>query len=281
MFSCVEYSPVLIVTFFMDKVLLKDLRKQNKYTQFFHEWKEQEFRESPDEQRKMEELELLSQNIGMQEGLTIACFDYRNLGLAFFTGNVEELTGYPASMFRDKGMETTFNMTHPEDRAEIVRFQKIVFDRFHQLTLEEKHTFEFSYTTRWVHRKTKKMSWVLGKVKPYLIDSAGNFAMDLHIIMQLHTPPQTTGYDWNYSYQKEGGGRIFVSKNSPDSRVVSLTKKEKEIVKLILEGKESKEIAENLSISVNTVSTHRKNILKKLNARNVGEMVKIVSIYPF
>lgn len=265
----------------MDKVLLKDLRKQNTFTQFFQEWKEQEFQEFPNEQKKMDELEQLSQNIGMREGITIGCFDYRNLSLAFFTGNIEELTGYPEAMFRAKGMETSFTMIHPEDRPELFRFQKIVFDSFHQLTLEEKHTFEFSYTTRWVHRKTNAISWMLGKVRPYLIDAAGNFAMDLHIIVQLHTPPKSSGYDWNYSYLKEDDTRIFVSKNSPNSRVVALTKKEKDIVKLILVGKESKEIAEELNISVNTVATHRKNILKKLNARNVGEMVKILSMYHF
>jgi DNA-binding CsgD family transcriptional regulator len=265
----------------MDKVLLKDLLKQNKYTQFFQDWKEQEFQDHPEEEKKMEQLEQLSQNIGMQEGLTIACFDYRNLSLAFFAGNVEELTGYPASMFRDKGMETSFAMLHPEDRPELFRFQKVVFDNFHQLTLAEKHTFEFSYTTRWVHRKTNAITWMLGKVRPYLIDAAGNFAMDLHIIIKLHTSPKISGYDWNYSYQKEEGTRIFVSKDSPNSRVISLTKKEKEIVKLILDGKESKDIAEYLNISVNTVGTHRKNILKKLKARNVGEMVKILSAYPF
>ncbi|SFU07742.1 regulatory protein, luxR family [Algoriphagus locisalis] len=261
----------------MDKILLKELRKQNKYTQFFQEWKEQEFQDHPDEKRKMDELERMSESIGMQEGLTIACFDYRNLSLAFFTGKVEELTGYPASMFHDKGMETSFAMIHPEDRKELFRFQKIVFEKFHQLTLKEKHTFEFSYTTRWVHRTTNKVSWMLGKVRPYLIDSAGNFAMDLHIILQLHIQPKTSGYDWNYSYQKDDGTRVFVSKNSPNSRIVSLTKKEKQIVSLILEGKESKDIAMHLNISVNTVGTHRKNILKKLNARNLGEMVKILS----
>lgn len=265
----------------MDKVLLKDLRKQNKYAQFFQEWKEQEFQKHPEEDVKLEELKKLSQNIGMSEGLTIACFDYRNLNLAFFEGNVGELTGYPASMFREKGMETTFAMTHPEDRPEFVRFQKIVFDSFHQLTLEEKNTFEFSYTTRWVHRKSNKITWVLGKVRPYLIDSSGSFAMDLHIIMQLHASPKNAAYDWNYSFKNENGTRIFVSKNSPNSRVISLTRKEKEIVELILEGKMSREIAKDLNISVNTVTTHRKNILKKLNARNVGEMVKILSTYSF
>ncbi|MBN3581534.1 LuxR family transcriptional regulator [Algoriphagus aestuarii] len=265
----------------MDKVLLKDLKKQDKYSKFFQEWKKQEFKDSPDEEKMLSELEILSQNIGMREGLVIACFDYRKLNLAFYTGNVEELTGYPSSMFKSKGMETSFTMIYPEDREELFRFQKIIFDAFHQLTLAEKHRFEFSYTTRWVHRVTQEVFWVMGRVKPYLIDSAGNFAMDLHIILKLEFPPKSKSYDWNYSYLKDDGTRIFVNKNSPVTREISLTKKEKEIVKMILDGMESKEISEKLNISFNTVSTHRKNILRKLGARNVGEMVKILASYDF
>jgi DNA-binding CsgD family transcriptional regulator len=119
------------------------------------------------------------------------------------------------------------------------------------------------------------------KVRPYVIDEAGNFIMDLHIIVQLFTPPKTKNYDWNYSYTKDDGSKIFVSKNSPTDKAVKLTSKEREIVNLILEGKESKEISDMLNISVNTVATHRKNILRKLGARNVGEMVKILASYDF
>lgn len=265
----------------MDKVLLKDLKKQDKYSKFFHSWKEQEFKDSPNEEKMLADLEVLSQNIGMREGLVIACFDYRNLSLGFFTGNIEELTGYPASMFKSKGMETSFTMIHPDDREELFRFQKIVLDAFHQLSITERHRFEFSYTTRWVHRTTQEVFWMMGRVKPYLIDSAGNFAMDLHIIVKLHTTPKTKNYDWNYSYVKDDGTRIFVSKNSPSNREISLTKKEKEIVSLILDGLGSKEISEKLNISFNTVSTHRKNILRKLGAKNLGEMIKIIASYDF
>lgn len=265
----------------MDKVLLKDLKKQDKFTKLFQKWKKQGFKNQPDDKKLLEDLEILSRNIGMSEGLVIACFDYRNLNLAFFTGNVEKLTGYPESIFRKKGMEASFTMIHPEDRPELFRFQKIVFENFHQLSLSERHTFEFSYSTRWVHRLTGEVIWMMGRVRPYLIDEAGNFAMDLHIIVQLFTPPKTNGYDWNYSYTKDDGTRIFVSKNTPVSREVSLTKKEKEIVKLILEGNGSKEISSGLNISVNTVGTHRKNILKKLGAKNVGEMIKILASYDF
>jgi DNA-binding CsgD family transcriptional regulator len=105
--------------------------------------------------------------------------------------------------------------------------------------------------------------------------------MDLHIIVQLFTPPKSDGYDWNYSFTKDDKTRIFVSKYTPVNREISLTKKEKEIVKLILDGKESKEVSSSLNISVNTVGTHRKNILRKLGAKNVGEMVKILASYDF
>ncbi len=265
----------------MDKVLLKDLKKQDKYTKFFKEWKEQEFKGAVDEQKLKDELASLSKTIGIQEGLVIACFDYRNLNLAFFTGNVEKLTGYPESMFRNKGMETSFSMIHPDDRPELFRFQKIVFDVFHTLSIPERHTFEFSYTTRWVHRTTQEVIWMTSKVRPYVIDEAGNFIMDLHIIIQLFNPPKTKNYDWNYSYIKDDGSKIVVTKNSPTDKAVKLTAKEKEIVGMILEGKESKEISDILNISFNTVATHRKNILRKLGARNVGEMVKILASYDF
>ena len=265
----------------MDKVLLKNLKKQDKYTKFFKEWKEQEFKGLVDEQKLKDELAVLSKTIGMKEGLVIACFDYRNLNLAFFTGNVEKLSGYPESMFKNKGMETSFTMIHPDDRPELFRFQKIVFDAFHSLSIPERHTFEFSYTTRWVHRTTQEVIWMTSKVRPYVIDEGGNFIMDLHIIVQLFTPPKTKGYDWNYSYTKDDGSKIVVSKNSPTDKAVSLTSKEREIVDLILEGKESKAISDLLNISVNTVATHRKNILRKLGARNVGEMVKILASYDF
>jgi len=265
----------------MDKVLLKDLKKQDKYTKFFKEWKEQEFQGNIDEQKLKDDLAALSKTIGINEGLVIACFDYRNLSLAFFTGNVEELTGYPESMFRNKGMETSLTMIHPEDRPELFRFQQIVFEAFHSLSIPERHTFEFSYTTRWVHRTTQDVIWMTSKVRPYVIDEAGNFIMDLHIIVQLFNPPKTKNYDWNYTYTSDGGKKIFVSKNSPVGKAVKMTAKEREIVGFILEGKESKEISRILNISINTVATHRKNIFRKLGAKNVGEMVKILATNDF
>jgi DNA-binding NarL/FixJ family response regulator len=53
-----------------------------------------------------------------------------------------------------------------------------------------------------------------------------------------------------------------------------LTVREKEILKLIAEGKSSKEIAHLLSISVFTVNNHRASIMEKLNLKKATDLVK-------
>jgi DNA-binding NarL/FixJ family response regulator len=51
-----------------------------------------------------------------------------------------------------------------------------------------------------------------------------------------------------------------------------LTAREKEVVKLIIEGKKSTEIAEILYISVKTVNKHRSNILERLGLNNLADL---------
>ncbi|WP_185248169.1 response regulator transcription factor [Chryseobacterium bernardetii] len=53
-----------------------------------------------------------------------------------------------------------------------------------------------------------------------------------------------------------------------------LTRREMEILKLICDGLSSKDISEKLFISINTVETHRKKILLKLNVKNTAGVVK-------
>lgn len=54
----------------------------------------------------------------------------------------------------------------------------------------------------------------------------------------------------------------------------SLTEREKQILKLLVNGSRNKEIAEALFISVRTVDTHRTNIMRKLKVNNTAELVK-------
>jgi len=51
-----------------------------------------------------------------------------------------------------------------------------------------------------------------------------------------------------------------------------LTKREREVIKLIAEGKRTKEIAEYLSLSPKTIEKHRTNLMRKLDLHNVSEV---------
>ncbi len=61
--------------------------------------------------------------------------------------------------------------------------------------------------------------------------------------------------------------------SSPFSMISQLSPKEKEIIKHVAKGLSSKEIAEALFISVHTVETHRRNLLKKLKLNNTASLV--------
>jgi DNA-binding CsgD family transcriptional regulator len=58
-------------------------------------------------------------------------------------------------------------------------------------------------------------------------------------------------------------------------KLLRLSEREKEILKLILCGYTSKEIASQLNISKLTVDTHRKHIQQKLEVSNVVELLKM------
>jgi two-component system nitrate/nitrite response regulator NarL len=58
------------------------------------------------------------------------------------------------------------------------------------------------------------------------------------------------------------------------SAKIVLSKREREILNSIANGKTSKEISENLFIAKTTVDTHRKNMIRKLGLSSGSELVK-------
>lgn len=61
----------------------------------------------------------------------------------------------------------------------------------------------------------------------------------------------------------------------PSSKeMVFISTREKEILKLIGEGKSSQEIADTLFIGKSTVDTHRKNIMRKLDLHGKTELIR-------
>ncbi|APX08552.1 response regulator [Vibrio campbellii] len=58
--------------------------------------------------------------------------------------------------------------------------------------------------------------------------------------------------------------------------VPSLSSRESAVMKLLLQGKSNRDIADVLSISDKTVSTYKRRVLDKLNVNNIIELAKVI-----
>jgi len=76
-----------------------------------------------------------------------------------------------------------------------------------------------------------------------------------------------------YKKSINGKEKVIVK---PDNIKLNLSKREKEVLALIIKGFTSKEIAVKLFISKTTVDTHRQNILSKTGARTTTELIALV-----
>jgi DNA-binding NarL/FixJ family response regulator len=61
------------------------------------------------------------------------------------------------------------------------------------------------------------------------------------------------------------------------SLIPIITRREKEVLKLIAEGLTNNEIASKLFISATTVDSHRKNLLSKFEVKNTASLIRVAT----
>ncbi|MBL0422018.1 response regulator transcription factor [Ramlibacter sp. AW1] len=67
----------------------------------------------------------------------------------------------------------------------------------------------------------------------------------------------------------------YQSAASRDALLAKLTSREAQVLERIVAGRLNKQIADDLGISIKTVEAHRANIMEKLNANTVADLLKI------
>jgi DNA-binding CsgD family transcriptional regulator len=109
---------------------------------------------------------------------------------------------------------------------------------------------------------------------PLEIDKSGNVWLALSM-MDL-SPENDIALPFRGRLKNHRTGELFYfpPEEDPGRSMSSLTNREKEILDLIARGLISKEIADKLYISVNTVNTHRQRIIEKLNVSNTYEAIR-------
>jgi DNA-binding NarL/FixJ family response regulator len=66
----------------------------------------------------------------------------------------------------------------------------------------------------------------------------------------------------------------LLNKGTRTDETSVLTDREREIVRLLAEGKSNRDIASHLRISVKTVETHRATVMHKLGFKSITDLVR-------
>ena len=113
----------------------------------------------------------------------------------------------------------------------------------------------------------------------FLVNKAARLGVDAFLpketpIEELIAVIESKSHDFYQASTTKKGIPDFDNKDKAQLKKFSLSAQEKQIIRLIIEGKTSKEIASELFISKTTVDTHRKNINKKLEISNSSSLIK-------
>jgi len=177
--------------------------------------------------------------------------------------------------------------TDESDTASSIWVDKIL-SRIHPDDLLEKHGLELQYIRYLKDLSPDERSRYYMAMHLRMLDKAGNYVGVYHRIYSVSFAPDNLSLALcfynialnNYIPDRPEGMIVNsisgeVIKSDKTKCETLLTAREKEVLFFIEQGKMSKEIAELLSISKNTVDRHRQNIFQKLRVKNSMEACRI------
>ena len=187
------------------------------------------------------------------------------------------------------GADTSFTENHPIEKILQENDKSNFKSSIHQLQKGEIHQFSLelpidppSSPEKKVHFYGKTLNinhWSI--VVEYLIEKKGHPSASTHqntyngaLVMELHRILTSLCGLTGLNLDQENDHKNREKGETKERSRYNLTKREKQILRLIYEGQTSKQIAEKLYISKRTVESHRANILHKTNSRNTAELIR-------
>ncbi|MBF0694652.1 MAG: PAS domain-containing protein [Flavobacterium sp.] len=195
-------------------------------------------------------------------------FDVMNSKFEFISPQITDVLGYSP----DIDAETFFSKLHPDDQSVMLNYEKAVVDFFSALPAEKLPKYKFTYDYR-VMNSSGEYVRLLQQVTTVRFNAAENVLTTFGVHTDITSLKQSCktslsfiGLDGEPSYIDYQAEQTY----KPSKQI--FTKREKEILRLLLCGAHTLEIARELCISVHTVNTHRKNVLAKTGTKTTAEL---------
>jgi DNA-binding CsgD family transcriptional regulator len=167
-----------------------------------------------------------------------------------------EITGYTREEADSLGPEYFRKVLHPDD------FEVINQSVDHLLKIDSDIIYGGAYKFK---PKGKDYIWMLARTRVFKRKADGTPYQYVNSAIQLDE--EFHAQNQIYALLKEN--RRLVN----EINVLKLTKREKEVLKLLTDGYSAKMISHKINISESTVISHRKNMMKKLNMHSTASLV--------
>ena len=238
--------------------------------------------------------QLLKQAFGEEQEKSLSLTQYQYMAMMY--ARVENAIAVLSDMKADKSYiyhgnvarVLGFDQQEASEEIESI-WEEAIFNKIHPEDLLEKHLLELHFFNMIKTLPVNERSDYYVQSTLRMCDQAGNYRPIVHRMFYISSA--VNGSLWlalclyNLSFDEvakaAAAGEIL---NSVTGQILQpgqqehnkiLSAREVELLQLIRSGKMSKEIAELLFISVNTVNRHRQNILEKLRVSNSIEACRI------
>ena len=195
--------------------------------------------------------------------------DIINAKFEYLSPDIAKVTGYSPA---DYDLEFHFSKVHPDDKPIILDFENAAVEFFRDIPNEKITKYKFTYDFRILNSSGQYIR-LHQQVSTHRFNPAQNILItfgvhtDITHLKSDNTPTLSfIGLEGEPSYIN-----VDVTKKYSAAKQV-ITKREREILLLLLAGHCSTEIADKLCISKFTVDTHRKHLLAKTNCKSSMEM---------
>lgn len=203
--------------------------------------------------------------------------DYTTGSYHNMSRSVKTLLGYDAEDFTNGGLAFTLENYHKDDMR---AFNEQIFpDRLSVLKKippAEHPNYVFSYTFRFRNKRNEYIN-VLQRNCFIKSDAKGSPLLSLGIITNVehfkNENPIIQVIDKMGNHPDEAPVTVYKKTFYLNKEDQLFTAREKEILLWTAEGLTSKEIANKLFLSENTVINHRRNMQAKSSTRNVAELI--------
>lgn len=204
--------------------------------------------------------------------------DNANLTIVDVSDNLHELTSYEKDEWKKYSPEFLSPIMHPDDWIYFMGGVDFMLKYLEKITPLERKNYRFNIYAR-LKNSNNDYRWMVIQFPRILYNEVGKGLSSLIVVSDLSNfdivnQPVMSLIDT--TNVRKPFQRAFIEKDSEKIYCSHITKREREILSLMIVGNNSPQIAEKLFISYHTVENHKRNLRKKTQCKTSAELVYFV-----